>query len=191
MPSPVPPATDPAQPAAQRRRRPVGRRAIVIAGSLGLLVVAAVLVAVVLRGRSGPAATGELSAGQRSLALRVARQQAEISQTFQGSPAPSSASGWPPNIERVSAIATTAADARRYGGGLQPGRAGRSTVLVIRLLGRFSRDLTKGPAGASAPGGNALTYVVDAASGRITDFSLTTEDPAHDLPAATVLYQRN
>lgn len=133
---------------------------------------------------------GDLTTAQRALAVRTAKTAAWASPPT-GSPAPTPAAsgqaGWPANVDQVSAIVTTHADAMRY-----VGAAGGDTtlVLVIRLVGDFSWVTTPGPPGHGPLTGNVITIVINAETGRSTDTGLERQNPPRALPNATVLYTR-
>jgi hypothetical protein len=134
-------------------------------------------------------AHGELTAEQRALALHTATTEAWSSPPS-GSVAPTSGANdqaaWPSNVDQVSAILTTHADAMQYVGAT----GGDTTpVLVIRLVGDFSW-VTTGPPGHGPATGNVMTIVIDAHTGAITDTGLEPQDPPRPLPDATVLFTR-
>jgi hypothetical protein len=134
-------------------------------------------------------AHGELTAEQRALALRTATTEAWSSPPS-GSVAPTGGANdqaaWPSNVDQVSAILTTHADAMQYVGAT----GGDTTpVLVIRLVGDFSW-VTTGPPGHGPATGNVMTIVIDAHTGAITDTGLEPQDPPRPLPDATVLFTR-
>jgi hypothetical protein len=134
-------------------------------------------------------AHGALTAEQRALALDTAKTEAWSSPPSGNPPATTGASGqagWPSNVDQVSAILTTHADAMQY-----VGAAGSDAtpVLVIRLVGDFSW-VTTGPPGHGPATGNVMTIVIDAHTGAITDTGLEPQDPPRPLPDATVLFTR-
>lgn len=147
------------------------------------------------RGFSTPAPTavgqdGGLTTAQRALAIRIAKASARTSiPAAWNSTSPADGnedSAWPPNVQEVSAIATTHASAAKY---VATSGADPSQVIVIRLVGDFSWDTT-GPVNHGPTVGNVATIVVDARSGRTTDAGLEQQQPPKSLPNATVLYQR-